>query len=152
MASHPSLLGMIAIGAVLKRSLVAESLSRKIHNRSALEILFLTMNSSQKNGATGQTDWNQTQRQTFSDRSPLRQTSDEIAEPRRTTERTSPQSLSKFGNPAAEQPLLYASMQTKAPDRLEFAAGQRSAANRSAPRRGPSLPRRVGASRRIGLL
>jgi hypothetical protein len=42
-ASHPSSLGMIAIGAVLKRSLMDESLSRKIHNRSALAILILTM-------------------------------------------------------------------------------------------------------------
>jgi hypothetical protein len=43
MASHPSSLGMIAIGATLKRSLIIESLSRKIHNRSALAILVLTM-------------------------------------------------------------------------------------------------------------
>jgi hypothetical protein len=41
MASHPSSLGMIAIGAVLKRSLKDESLSRKIHNRSVLEISLL---------------------------------------------------------------------------------------------------------------
>jgi hypothetical protein len=43
MASHPSSLGMIAIGAVLNRSLTDESLSRKIHNRSALAILILTI-------------------------------------------------------------------------------------------------------------
>jgi hypothetical protein len=42
-ASQPSWLGMIAIGAALKRSSKDESLSRKIHNRSALEILVLAM-------------------------------------------------------------------------------------------------------------
>jgi hypothetical protein len=42
-ASHPSWLGMIAIGAALKRSSKDESLSRKIHNRSAPEILVLAM-------------------------------------------------------------------------------------------------------------
>jgi hypothetical protein len=42
-ASQPSWLEMIAIGAALKRSSKDESLSRKIHNRSALEILVLAM-------------------------------------------------------------------------------------------------------------
>jgi hypothetical protein len=41
MASHPSSLGTIAIGATLKRSSKDESLSRKIHNRSVLEISLL---------------------------------------------------------------------------------------------------------------
>jgi hypothetical protein len=42
-ASQPSWLGIIAIGAALKRSSKDESLSRKIHNRSALEISVLAM-------------------------------------------------------------------------------------------------------------